>query len=784
MAIFIGKPIPRVEDPRLLRGRGRYTDDLGLPGALHAAFLRSPHAHAGIRGIAIAKALAVSGVKAVLTGEHYCADGLSGIAHLPNSNDALDVRKRAFIAEPGKSIADIPQMPLAEDRVRHVGEIVALVLAETLAQAKDAAEQIEIAYEPLQAVVTVEAALAANAALLYDSVPGNTALDVGFGDEAAVERAFADAACVIRHRFHNKRVIASPLEPRAALAQYDEAAGTYSLLCGSQGAHRIRLGIAGALGVPPEKVEIVTQDVGGGFGQKTTVYPEYIALCWAAKRLGRPVRWTSDRSEAFLADHQGRDVITRAALALDAEGRILALDLDHIGNIGGHTVSYVALGNLYRAAATVYHVPALHQRLRAVLTNTAPTAPYRGAGRPEAHFILERLLDLAAQKLAIDRIELRRRNLIPRAAMPAVSATGITFDCGDFIGNMERVAARADWRGFPERRAEARRRGKLRGIAIANYVGIPVGAPMEKVEIAVAAEGIELRVGTQSTGQGHETSFAQVAAQWLGVRLEEVTLVTGDTRRVAMGGGTHSDRSMRLAGALMVEAAEKVIVKGKAATAFILGAAPEVIDFSDGIFRALGTNRAIAILDLARALRERPDLPDALSGPLAAAAEIFGRIPAFPTGAGIGEVELDPETGAVVVIRYTAVDDGGQLINPMIVEGQIHGSIAQGLSQALGEACALDEATGQVLSGSFMDYALLRAADVPFFATEFIEDPTARKDNRLRVKGGGEAGVNPAPPILINAVLDALAELGVEDIDMPVTPQTIWIAIDRAKRIE
>jgi len=540
------------------------------------------------------------------------------------------------------------------------------------------------------------------------------------------------------------------------------------------------MGVAGALGVAQDKVEVVTQDVGGGFGQKTTVYPEYVALCWAAKRLGRALRWTSDRSEAFLGDHQGRDVATRAALALDAEGRILALDLDHLGNIGAHTASYVALGNLYRAAATAYRVPALHQRIRAVLTNTAPTAPYRGAGRPEAHFIIERLLDLAARKLSIDRIALRRRNLIPRAAMPATSATGITFDSGDFIGNMERAAEHADWRGFAARRAEARARGKLRGIAIANYVGIPVGAPIEKVEIAVGGKGVELRVGTQSTGQGHETSFVQVAAQWLGVELEEVTLVTGDTRRVALGGGTHSDRSMRLAGALMVEAAEKVIAKGKAAAAFILGAAPGAIEFSDGVFLAAGTNRAIGILDLARSLDERSDLPDALKGPLAAGAELFGRIPAFPTGAGIGEIELDPETGAVAVIRYVSVDDSGQLINPMIVEGQIHGSIAQGLSQALGESWAIDEASGQVLSGSFMDYALIRAADLPFFTTDFVEDPTTRKDNKLRVKGGGEAGVNPAPPILINAVLDALAELGVEDIEMPATPYRVWAASRRA----
>ncbi len=783
MPVMIGKPMPRLEDLRLLRGRGRYTDDLDLPGETHAAFLRSPHAHARLRHIDIAAALAAPGVFAVLTAEDYRADGHGGIAHLPNSNDALDVRKRAFVASPGKTIADIPQLPLAEDRVRHVGEIVAVIVAASAAEAKDVAELIEVAYEPLPAVVTVPAALAADAPLLYDTVPANTCLEASFGDRAAVERAFAAAPVVIRRTFYNKRVAACPLEPRAAIARYEPGTGIHTLICGNQGAHRIRMGLASALNLPLEAIEVVTPDVGGGFGQKTTVYPEYVVLCWAAKRVGRPLKWTSERAEAFLADHQGRDVLTRAALALDAEGQILGLELDNTGNIGAHTVSYVALGNLYRAASTVYRVPVSHVRMRAVLTNTVPIAPYRGAGRPEAHFIMERLLDLAAKKLALDRVELRRRNLIPRASMPCTSVTGITFDSGDFVANMERAALHGDWNGFAQRRAEARSRGRLRGIAIANYVGIPVGAPMEKVGIAVHGNRIEIRAGTQSTGQGHETSFVQVAAQWLGVELDEVALVTGDTRLVELGGGTHSDRSMRLAGALMVEAAEKVIAKGKAVAAFLLDSDPDRIEFGEGVFLATGTNRAIGLFDLARAMDERPDLPEPLKGPLAASAEIFGRIPAFPTGAGVGEVEVDPETGAVEIIRYTSIDDAGQVINPLIVEGQIHGSIAQGLSQALREEWIIDDATGQVASGSFMDYGILRAGDLPSFITECVEDPTLRKDNPLRVKGGGEAGVNPAPPILINALVDALGDYAIDDIEMPATPQRVWAAINATKRV-
>ncbi len=783
MSVTIGKPIPRLEDLRLLRGRGRYTDDLNLPNEAHVAFLRSPHAHARIRAIDIEAAASAPGVFAVLTAKDYRADGHGGIAHLPNSNDAIDVKKRAFVAEPGKAIADIPQSPLAEDRVRHVGEIVAIIVAESLSRAKDAAERIEVAYEPLPVAATVPAALAADAPLLYDDVPANTGLEASFGDPAAVERALAEAPVVVRSVFHNKRVIPCPIEPRAAIGRYEQGTGTYTLICGNQGAHRLRIGVAGALDLPLEKVQVITPDVGGGFGQKITVYPEYIAVCWAAKRVGRPVKWTSDRSEAFLADHQGRDIVTRAALALDANGVIRALALDNIGNIGAHTVSYVALGNFYRAASTVYRVPALHVRMRAVLTNTVPIAPYRGAGRPEAHFVIERLLDIAAKKLALDRVELRRRNLIPRASFPCASATGITFDSGDFVANMERAAQRAGWNGFAQRRAEARGRGRLRGIAIANYVGIPVGAPMEKVDIAVHGNRIEIRAGTQSTGQGHETSFVQVAAQWLGVELDAVSLVTGDTRLVELGGGTHSDRSMRLAGALMVEAAEKIIAKGKAVAAFLFGVEPGRIEFAEGVFLAAGTNQTIGIFDLARAMERRPDLPEALKGALAAGAEIFGRIPAFPTGAGVGEVEVDPETGAVAIIRYTSIDDAGQVINPLIVEGQIHGSIAQGLSQALREHWSVDETTGQVMSGSFMDYGILRAGDLPSFATECVEDRTTRKDNPLRVKGGGEAGVNPAPPILINALIDALAEYGVEDLEMPATPQHVWAAINTARRV-
>jgi carbon-monoxide dehydrogenase large subunit len=773
---LIGKPIPRFEDLRLLRGKGRYTDDFHLPRELHAVVLRSPHAHAEVKAVGRDSALGMPGVLAVLTAAEWRADGLRPIPHLPNTIDALDVKKPAFRADNASVVFDERPLPLAEGRVRYVGEPVALVVAETLALAKDAAECVAVEYAVLPAVVSVGDALAPEAPLIHAGAPGNLCLAAEWGDAAATARALGEAALVVRHDFVNQRVANAQMEPRAAIGIVDAESGEHKLIAGSQGAHRQKMALIEALQLPADKVQVVCPDVGGGFGGRTMVNVEAVLVLWAARRLGRPVRWTSERGEAFLSDYQGRDAATRAALALDRDGRILALDIELFGNVGAYPVSYVPLANGYRIATTIYRVPAAHMRIRGVLTNTVPTGPYRGAGRPEATFVIERLLDIAARRLRLDRLELRRRNLVRREDLPYRTALGLTFDSGDFLGNMARAAELADWAGFALRRARAAT-GKLRGIALANYVEAPVGAPQEKVIVTIHAnDRIEILTGTQSTGQGHETSFAQVVGEQLGVAAEQIALVSGDTRRLGIGGGTHSDRSMRLAGTLLVEASAKIIAQGRALAAFLLDAPEPDIEFADGLFRVKDSNRSLGLFDVARALEDGRDLPPELQAPLAAEAQFVGRIPAHPTGAAVCEVEIDGETGRAAIVRYTAVDDSGQVINPLILDGQIHGGIAQGAGQALMEQVVWEHATGQVQSGSFMDYAMPRADDFSSFVVESVEDPT--QGNPLRVKGGGEAGTTPAAAAIIGAIADAL---GVEHVEMPATPERLWSLIN-AKR--
>jgi aerobic carbon-monoxide dehydrogenase large subunit len=747
MTRYVGRAVPRVEDHRFLTGQGRYTDDIALAGQLHGVFVRSPHAHARIVRID------APGDAAVLTGADYAADGLDGIRHIPNPADALDVSKRAF---PGR-VVDLPHFPLAIDSVRYVGEPVAAVVAETRDAARDAAERVAVEYEVLPAVISPLEALAPGAPRLHDAAPGNVCVEESFGDAAAVRASLAAAAHVVRHEFVHNRVAACQMEPRAAIGDWDEKTQTHTLISGNQGVVSQRAAIAQALKVPPERVRVVCPDVGGAFGLRTNVYPEQLAVVWAAKRLGRPVKWTADRSEAFLADYQGRDAVTRAALGFDRDGRIVAYDLEWIGNVGAHTVTFVPMSNGRRILSTVYHVPVAHAAVKGVLTNTVPTAPYRGAGRPEATHAIERLLDIAARGMRIDRVEIRRRNLVRLDMLPYTSVMGFTYDSGDFAGYMERALALADWDGFPARRKASEASGKLRGIGLANHIEAPVGAPVEEVKMTVLPNGeVEVVAGTQSTGQGHETTFAQVVADRLGVGMSAVRIRTGDTRYVAGGGGTHSDRSMRIAGSLIVQASDEIIGKAKAAASRLLEAAPQDLVLESGQVRVAGTDRSIGIFEIAR------------SAELAAAAKFFGRMPAHPAGAAVCEVEIDPETGKLDVVRYTAVDDVGQAVNPAIVEGQVHGGIAQGLGQALYEGVALDEA-GQVLSGSFLDYAIPRADDVPAFGTEAMEHPTA--GNPLRVKGGGEGGIMPATAAAIGAVCDAL---GADDVDMPAAPYRIW----------
>ena len=714
--MYIGRALPRVEDQRLLTGRGRYTDDERYDGQLWCAFVRSPHAHARIGEIR-----APAGVT-ILTGADYAADGLLPIDHVPNPLDLHDIDRRAF-DDPRQA----PQWPLARERARHVGEPVAVVVAETVERARDAAEAVEVDYQPLPLEETV-------------------CFDYSYGDASAVARAIDAAAHVVRHRFHHQRVVNCQLEPRSVIGLYEN--GQHTLVCGSQGAVLHKHMLAKLL--RSENVRVIVRDVGGGFGPRNYLQPEAVVVVWAAKRLGRPVRWTSTRSEAFLADFQGRDATIDAALAIDGGGRILGYDVKVRGNVGAHTVSFVPLANFRNILSTVYRIPAVSLRVQAVTTNTVPSVPYRGAGRPEAHHVIERLLDMAARRAGIDRAELRRRNLLGKRDLPYRTPTRFVIDAADFPGYMQRALEMADYALFDARRDAARR---LRGVGIANYVESPVGAPRERIELHLTKEGVEAISGTQSSGQGHETSFAQVLADQLQLPLEKVRLRTGDTAFVKAGGGSHSDRSLRYASTLIVAAGKRLIETARQAAAERLEAGVEDLQYRDGRFYIGGTDRSISLFELA---------------PLAVAEEHLGRIPVSPGGCAVCELEVDPDTGTVHVLRYVTVDDVGQAVNPMIVDGQTHGGIAQGVGQALLEGVALDSAN-QVLTGSWMDYGFARAEQLPRFDTALVEEPT--HNNPLRIKGGGEGGVVPATAAVINALCDAL---GVDDVPMPATPQRVW----------
>jgi carbon-monoxide dehydrogenase large subunit len=771
MPRFIGKSIPRLEDERFVTGRGRYTNDIPPPDACFAYVLRSPHAHAGIRSIRTETARARPGVLAVLTAADYAHDGHNGIPQFANTSDAIEPQKPAFGGSADHIVFDPPQAVLAAERVRYVGEPVALVVARTLAEARDGAEAVEVDYDVLPAVVSIADALAPAAPQLWDGAPGNVSLRARYGNAAAVERAFAAAALVIERDLPNQRIVNCQMEPRAASGLYDPAADCYTLIAGGQGVVRHRGALAAALGVPPAQVRVVSPDVGGGFGSRSLLYPEFVLVVWAAKRLARPVRWNSDRSEAFLSDFQGRDLAIRIAAAFNRRGKLLAARYLVDGNLGAHPAAFVSLNNYRRLATTVYDLRAIDVGVRGVLTNSTPTCPFRGAGRPEAMFVMERLLDLAAERLHIDRVEIRRRNLIDKSQLPYHTAMGLTYDSGDFHGNMAAALARAEWTSFAQRRKASRRAGRLRGIGVANYIEAPVGAPYERVKLTIKPDGrVEMISGTQSSGQGHETVFAQVAADLLDVPLDSVKLVTGDSQAVEKGGGTHSARSMRLVGTLLVEACGKIMAQARGLAAEGFAAPESEIKYSDGFFTTPNSNQAFSLFDLAARG----------AASLSATAELSHRIPAHPTGCAVCELEVDPQTGAVDIKRYTSVDDVGVPINPMLVDGQMHGGIVQGIGQALSEGVATDRGSGQVVNASFMDYGLPRADDVPSFDVELALDPTA--GNPLGIKGGGEGGITPAPAAVINALVDALKEFGIDHIDMPATPLRVWTAIRNAKR--
>ena len=774
---YMGRSILRVEDLRFITGQGNYTDDSRIDGEVYCVFVRSPHSHAQILGIDNAAAVAMPGVIAVLTGKDYADDGCLPIDHVPNPADAIDVRKRAFTAQGDRVIREQKHWPLAIDAARYLGEPVAAVIAKTVAQAHDAAEALEIQYTPLTAATSIAEAIKEGAPQIWPDIPRNYCLTYDAGDSAAVDRAFAKAEHLVHHTFDTNRIVNCQLEPRAAIGTYDKSSGEYCLISGNQGVTKLQMSIAPALGVDKSKIRVVCPDVGGGFGPRTYVYSEQVIVLWAARRIGRAVRWNSTRSEAFLTDYQGRDNLTHATLALDNRGRALALRIEFYGAIGAQTVAYVTPANAMRMLTTVYKIPVAHGLIHAIVTNATPTAPYRGAGRPEANHFIERMFDLAARKLKMDRAEIRRRNIANLGDMPFCSAMGLTYDAGDFLGNMEQALSRADWAGFKTRRREAKNRGKLAGIGVANHLEGPVGAPIERVIVSVLPTGkVDVIVGTQSTGQGHETSFAQVMADQVGVPMDHIAIRFGDSAFVALGGGTHSDRSLRIAGTLIVQAAEEIREKARKPAAALLQCGPEELVFDNGMFRVIDTQRSVSILEVARACASG-DLPEGIRQPLTATKDFFGRIPAFTGGCAVCEVEIDPTSGEIEIKRYSTVDDVGLAVNPMIVEGQTHGGIVQGIGQALFEGVRFQDS--QVITGSFMDYGIARASDVPSFNVHRSEAPTTL--NPLRVKGAGEGGIAPVTAAVTSAICDALAEFGIPDLPMPITPAAIWEALQSAK---
>jgi carbon-monoxide dehydrogenase large subunit len=771
----IGQPVRRREDLRLLIGNGRYSDDVNLPGQAYAVMVRSPHAHALIRRIDAAAARAMPGVLAVLTGADVLADGLQPLPNIANSHPAdISIKNRD-----GSPVVRPQQAAIIGPEVCHVGEIVAAVVATSLAIAKDAAELVAVDYETLPAVTHgLTAAEPGAPRARRDSA--NIILDGEVGDEAATAAAFADAAHVVKFDTWVQRIAGVPMEPRAAVGEFDPASGRYTLYAGAGGAVSPRRDLAMVLGTPVEQVRMVMHDIGGNFGTRGGFNPEFAIVAWASRRIGRPVKWTCERQEYFVGDHQARDLAVSAELALDADGTFLAMRGSNLVNQGAYALAFGSLNKGVEIMSSIYHVPSVHFRARAALTNTAPTRPYRSSGRPEVMFVMERLIDLAARQTGIDRIELRRRNLVPETAMPYTNPFGMVYDSGAYHAVMERVLQIADWQGFPARRAAARRWGKYRGIGVANYVDTATGAPREKAEVTVKPEGpvggtVEVVIGTVSQGQGHETSFAQLITEWLGVPFDSVRLVTGDTDRVSVGGGAHSGRALRLGSIVMLSSSKVIIEKGLRIASHMLEAAPADLEFSGGQFRVSGTDRTIGIFEVARAALERADLPEELRGPLRGESDETVNLAAFPYGCHVCEVEVDPETGEVEIARYSAVDDCGRAVNPMIVHGQVHGGIVQGVGQALWEQVAYDPESGQLLSGSFMDYAMPKADMVPFFTTELSEVPSPT--HPLGIRPAGEGGTTPALGVVINAVVDALAEFGVRHIEMPATPERVWRAI-------
>ncbi len=758
------RSIRRLEDSRFLTGRGRYVEDIAEPAALHGYVLRSPHAHALIRSLDVSSAASMPGVHLIATADDLAADGLGFMPCL------------AAV----KPLIVPPRPALAAGRVRHVGDPVCFVVADSAEIAREAAERIEIDYEPLPSVINGRTALAEGAPALWDEAPGNLVYHVQRGDHVAVAEAMKNAARIVEVDVTNNRVIVVPLEPRAGIARYDAATDTMDLELTGQGLHGIRRQLAEFIfKVSPERIHLHAPDVGGGFGMKNFLYPEWILLLWAARRLKRPVRWLADRAEDFVMGAQGRDIEATARIALDAGGRILALDVAMVANLGAY-LSGNGPGASVVAASTaqggVYDIPAIAVDVRGAVTNTTPVDAYRGAGKPEANYIVERAIEAAARALGRDPADLRRQNLI--SSFPHRTAMGMAIDSGGFLANLDAAVARVP--GFEARRAAAKARGRLRGLGVACFLETSRGAPNEGAEVRFEPDGsVMIAVGTESNGQGHETSFAQIASKHLGLPLEAFRYVQADTRAVRSGAGHGGARSMHMGGAALVKAMDAALSKARRLAAHLLQASEHELDYDQGRFTVRGSDRAIDLATLAVSAQEAANLPEGMSPGLGEHVLNITDVFTFPSGCHVAEVEIDPETGAIELLRYTAVDDYGRLINPMLTEGQVQGGLAQGIGQALVEHTVYDPQSGQLLSGSLMDYALPRAADLPFFDIELIERPT--EANPLGVKGSGQAGCIGAPQTVMAAVLDALRPAGVEHLEMPATPARVWEALQGAK---
>ncbi len=766
----VGQPVSRKEDPVLLRGEGRYTDDLNCPGQLYGVMVRSRMAHGELRSIDADAAREMPGVHMIVTAADLDA---AGIKNMPAA---------AGKHRDGTPTPRPPQRPLATNRVRYVGEPIAMVVAETIQQAKDAAESIFVDIDPLPAVTTASAAAAPDAPVLHADAPGNVCLDFHYGDSEQVAAAFARAAHITKLSLRNNRIVVCPMEPRSAIGEYDPEADRLILRLGCQGVFGQRNLLSGILGVPVEKLRVLTGNVGGSFGMKSGAYPEYICLLYAARTLGRPVKWTDERSESFLSDSHGRDHEMTAELALDADGKFLALRVTGYGNLGAWLSNATTIPptmNMVKNIIGVYATPLIEIATKCIFTNTTPVGAYRGAGRPEGNYYMERLVETAAREMGIDRVELRRRNHIQPEQMPYRAPSGMLYDSGEFPTVMDKALIAADWDGYAARQAESRARGKVRGRGIGHYLEVTADAGNEMGGIRFEADGsVTIITGTLDYGQGHASPFAQVLAERLGIPFERIRLLQGNSDELIAGGGTGGSRSMMQSGGAIIAASDIVIEQGKQAAAHFLEASVADVEFVRGRFNIAGTDLGIHIMDVAERLRLGGELPEGMPRTLDVS-HIFKGVPsAFPNGCHIAEVEVDPDTGVVEIVSYATVNDFGVLVNPMLVAGQAHGGIAQGAGQALMESVVYDE-DGQMMTGSYMDYGLPRASDLSGLG--FESHPVPARTNPLGAKGCGEAGCAGSLPAVMNALVDALSEFGIMHIDMPATPLRIWQAIQEAR---